>query len=559
MGQAAAVLRRRRVASPLVSVVNRMSGPQGPPAQPDASRRQRRRRFRHVLLACLGLHLAWALAMPVTSAPDEPAHVYRAVSLWDGDLIPSVRAADGAWVVRVPQSVAEYAESTACTRHRPEVPAGCAPALTGPGGATTVETGAGRYIPPYYYAVGWPGRLDTGLAGFYGMRLASLVGSSVLLALAISTVLRTIGARWARLVLPIAMTPQVLWLGSMVNPNAWELDAGLLAWSAGLALASRLSIERREALWAKFLAGAVVLVLMRRLSPLWLLLIVVGILATRLCLPAMTRQQLPRLASGSAPVVLGVLVGLATFSVWWHLTFDLASVRGISSPQPSSENLVESLVALVPDVLSWIHQTYGVFGWLDTRSPQPAILAWLATGAVTFALVILGSRHRVRVAVTTGAGIALSLTIPLAFALTAGRQIGIHFWQARYTMPFASGIPLAMGVLGAAWHGRPRELLDVVRVVSPLVCLAWPVLATITFVSALHRYTNGQGAGWSLADLPWSPPGGVLALTALFALSSLFLVRALHDEAPSGPAPRTASAGIDGSSYGETIRSAGAR
>ncbi|HYJ74596.1 MAG TPA: DUF2142 domain-containing protein, partial [Kineosporiaceae bacterium] len=117
------------------------------------------RQLIHIFLACLGLHLAWALAMPVTSAPDEPAHIYRAVSLWEGNLLPSGRAADGFWNVQVPASVVEYAESTACFRWRPQVSAGCSRPAETSGDNMTIETGAGRYFPLYYYAVGWPGTL----------------------------------------------------------------------------------------------------------------------------------------------------------------------------------------------------------------------------------------------------------------------------------------------------------------------------------------------------------------------------------------------------------------
>ena len=240
----------------------------GAPAAVGAARR-RARPFLPILLACLVLHLAWAFAMPITSAPDEPAHIYRALSLWNGDLVPSGRAPDGQWLVRVPQSVNTYAESTFCTRWHPETPASCSgPTATASDGATTVETAAARYFPLYYYAVGWPGHLDTGVTGFYAMRVMSLLVASVLLALAVTTVLKTVGGRWASLVLPIAITPQVLWLGSAVNPNAWELDAGLLTWAAGLALVSGFAKESAKAIWVKFLLGASVLVLMRRLSPL---------------------------------------------------------------------------------------------------------------------------------------------------------------------------------------------------------------------------------------------------------------------------------------------------
>ena len=90
--------------------------------------------------------------------------------------------------------------------------------------------------------------------------------------------------------------------------------------------------------------------------------------------------------------------------------------------------------------------------------PGLAVLVWLALGTFAFVLVVLGSRHRLRVVAVVGASVALTVVIPLAFAFTVGAQIGIHFWQARYIMPFGQGIPLALGVLGAGWRGQPAEL-----------------------------------------------------------------------------------------------------
>jgi hypothetical protein len=221
--------------------------------------------------------------------------------------------------------------------------------------------------------------------------------------------------------------------------------------------------------------------------------------------------------------------------VWWHLSFDLATVSDAANPDPAPGGFMETLRAVLPDLSRWLEQTYGVFGWLDTVSPDISFLTWVALGSATFALVVLGSKHRLRVVSAVGLGVALWAAVPLAFSVTVGREVGIHFWQGRYTMPFAQGIPLALGVLGASWPAGRTELARLLRVASPAAWLQWPVLGTLTFVWAVHRFTDGEGSDWNLASPSWSPPGGVVLLVALYLLAGTALVLSLRD---TGQAPQ---------------------
>jgi hypothetical protein len=417
-------------------------------------------------------------------------------------------------------------------RFAPETPANCPRPSGTTSDTSSVESGVAHYFPLYYFAVGWPAHVSSTVVGFYGMRAVSLLVSSLLLALAVTTTVRTVGPRWASLALPVAVTPQVLWLGSVVNPNGWEVDASLLVWAAALALVSRNSTESPKVLWAKIALGAAVVALMRRLGPLWLVLMLVGVLAVWSCLPTDRRRELRSVLSRRGRVVLGVVAGLATVSAWWHLTFDHVFVSGLSGVQnpnpPPPGGLAETLLAIAADPLGWVDQTYGRFGWLDTYSPWWIVLIWLAVGSVLFALVVLGSRNPVRVVVAVAIAVALWVAIPLAFEASVGQQIGIHFWQARYTMPLGLGIPLALAVLGAHWRQPSVELGRLLHGAPPVAWLLWPAFGTATFVVALHRFTAGADAAWSLDGLSWAPPGGFAPALVLAVLGGVALVGAVQ-------------------------------
>jgi hypothetical protein len=479
-----------------------------------------------VFIGLTALQLSWALAMPVSTGPDEPAHVYRADSLWNGQFRPKHQAADGAWWVRVPTSIRNYAESTTCTRFHADVPASCAKVARSSADhpITEVKTGAGRYLPFYYYSVGWPTRLSSGLLGFYLMRLMSLLVAAALLTSAVMTILKLVDRRWAGLGLALALTPQLLWVNSLVNPNSWEIDAALLVWAAGLAGISNHSSESRRVLATKFMVGSIVLLLTRRLSPLWLILILAGLAAVWSCLPEAARSR-AHSSKAAAAAALSLII-LAATSAWWHITQDLAPVSSAVTSRFNVGSMIDRTRTVLPDLQLWLKQSYGGFGWLDTPSPRAAFVTWLGSGSLLAGLAIRMSQLRLRLGATLFTGLALCAAVPLAFVITFGSQVGLHFWQGRYTMPFSQGIPLALAATVSVWYAQRQEQNQksrwFIRILRPLPWALW-FLSAITFVSALHRYTSGQSSTWLPGGIQWTPPGSIVGVIVLYILGAVVI------------------------------------
>ena len=441
----------------------------------------------------------WGLATPLFAVPDEPAHFLRAAGVVRGQLTgpPGMPTA-----VDVPPALESTRLQAGCFAFQPRVPADCAPGYSGPtdGPDRRAFTQAGRYPPGYYALVGLPTLAWTDLASLYAVRGMSAALCAVLLAAAVTAAAGT-GSRLLVAGVGVAVTPMALFLSSGANPSGPEVAAAVALWSAGLALVLAGGPPSRPVLTTAGLA-AVVLLLSRPISPFW-----VALIGLSLLLVAGGRRCLELGRHRSVQVWLGVLVLAGALQAAWVLGVGALDLYGAGQSLTLGERVEGSLVRTDER----LQQMVGWFGWLDTPAPVGVHIAW-ASAAV--ALVVLGMRGAVRrraallVALVVGA-----VLVPVALEVPSANAVGF-FWQGRYTLPLAVGVPLVAAV--AATRRRPVPV--------PLLAALLAVLGVchvLGFVTALGRYTVGAGSGWGLVDVVWSPPLPALALAVAAGLATL--------------------------------------
>jgi hypothetical protein len=184
------------------------------------------------------LGAAWALASPLLSGPDEPAHIVRAEAIVRGQLIgrPLSPNPDYPFTsVLVPGFLENVNRLTYwCYLYDTAHTARCAPPLSGPNHLVAVTTYVGHYPPLYYEAVGWPSLLAGGTAGVLLMRIVSAFINSVLLATALWLALRR--SRVLVLAILAAVTPAVMFFSGSVNPSGMEMASAVCFWCALLGL-----------------------------------------------------------------------------------------------------------------------------------------------------------------------------------------------------------------------------------------------------------------------------------------------------------------------------------
>jgi hypothetical protein len=485
----------------------------------------------------LGLGCSWALTEPPLVNSDEPAHAVKAAALWRGQVLPPKQQLPdegpgslirGAFTTRVtvPTSYGrQTAKSPECFIWDSTVPAGCMPGWADDPTPTQWTSYIGRYPPTYYSFLGWTTRLDTGVTGFYAMRLASAVLNALLLATAFALSRLAPRFRYLTVALLVAVTPEVLLLAGSINPNGQEIAAGILAWVAvSIAVLWEGPVLPRKVLVAAVVACSL-LALTRPLSDLWLAIIGLGLLAIfgeRDRVRARLRQRDVQVAIGL--VALAGVLGAA----WTLVSDDLGNNRGYN---PWGLGLVQAVQHSLALSWSYLQQAVAVFGWDRTPSPAPLTWAW---GVAFLALVGLAYRAADRrrrvglVALTT-----VVFLVPTALQAPTAEAIGF-VWSGRYWLAVVAGVPVVAAlVLGARATSPSRVLIGLVAVIAATGHV-------VAHAAAMRRWTVGtdgplnylSGTGW----VPPVPSWLLLVTTAALAagLSGLAYRVATREPAPAG-------------------------
>lgn len=470
----------------------------------------------------------WALASPLLSVPDEPAHVIKAAAVARGQWRSPEEATPRGPIstVMVPDIFARTFGSP-CFAFQPDVSVECAGPLMGAPENVPAATSAGRYPPLYYLVVGLPSLAFPSGLGIHLMRLVSSFLSAALLASAFASARETTRSRCMVLGVAVAITPMVLYLAASVNPNGLEIAASTALWSSLILMVLAERSVPTPRLGVRIGIAASALVLSRPLSSLWLVLIVVLVVA-------MAKGERLRLLMRSRVVWLSaVTIGLCLLgaAVWVILSgaLELLSI-GVVAGDVSYREILRTSMGKTGDE---VHHMIGTFGWLDTQSPLITYYAWFAClGFLGFAGLAAVKRRPKLVL----AGIVLLIVgLPRVIEASQARELG-YAWQGRYTLPLAVGFPIIAALLAeSVWATLGPRLTRFL--VSSMV-----VGHVFAFLWALRRYAVGVGG--PLSPTKWPNPAVSWTLVIGFALAAMAYGRwithlAAADLVPNETNPRT--------------------
>lgn len=453
-----------------------------------------------LVMALLGM--TWALSAPLSSSPDEPAHILRAVSLYSGSGVKVPLHVEGQafyGVVRVPEYFVRSLPGQECVVSDATRPASCeSRSVPHPRRILDAGTSAAGHPPLYYFLVGWIGRLMPSDAGVLLMRVFSALLCSALVLVGTAMLSRRSATMYPALVGLTAVSPVAAFLAGAVNPQTFEICLTFatfaLVWDLFADLLSRRE-ERRPATW-RYLAVAVVSValgLTRPLSAAFLLAAVVGALLMSRIPPWELLR--PRSVVGVAASLAGLPVAV-TFELWaGH-----SSVALIPAEVSRSFSGAQALVGIVG---SMVIQAGGAVSSLEAGPSSIAVGGFLiAVITAVVVAVLLGDR---RSAVVTVGALVATVALPIAANVPNVVSLKIVIWQGRYGLPLLAVSLISAGL--AVVELRRRVERRVRRRSLLIVCGAMGVAHLGGWWYAMYRWSVGVGGPmWWPAEAGWSPP-----------------------------------------------------
>jgi hypothetical protein len=455
-----------------------------------------RRVWSLALAAFFLLGAAWAISVPVDGTYDEKQHLVRAYGVASGQLLPVPAPPEEYFLkpegFRVPASLVP--DDVRCLWYTKPAAASCQKPVTD----RTVRprvSGVARYSPVYYLPVGLPLLASPDYRGVIAARLVSALLGALLLASAVTTAFR-LGNRALVAAVALVCTPLAMNLNGSVNPNGLEISAGVLLFTALLALLREES--GRRLVWLAGVACAV-LCAVRPLGPLLAAVDVAACLV--LARPGRVRALLRR---RDARWILG---GFAGAGLGFAAVWTAVSGSGAVYPVPLwARHLTSGELArqiLVDRVPFYLVQAIGQFGYGGIRMAPAVIAGWyLLLGVLVVpALRRGGWRLRLACAGLLAFSAALLVGLDARLAATAG-----WFAHGRYAMPVAAGVAVAAAFVRGG--SRPPWLA------TGLVAVTAPVHAYAVAV-VLARYRANATSPLDAFHGAWAPPAGAAAPLAV--------------------------------------------
>ncbi len=439
------------------------------------------------------LMTAWAIASPLMSAPDEPVHVIKAAAVVRGQLTGTEDRSGRYPVthVQVPEIFA-LGDTAACYRFHDDIPASCAPSMSGSTHDVQATTTAGTYPPFYYAIVGLPSLVLVSQRGVYAMRIVSAALCALLLACGFQAIIES---RRRHLFLAgalVATTPVAVYFGGVVNPTGMEIASSIALWTSLLVALDDPPADARGRAFLRVGITGVALAVTRPISPFWVVVIAV------FCALAVGVDPIREWLRDRRGIVTAAVVGVAgVFTTVW--TVGMGTLDQMIPGYVTGYSTLGNIWFGLGLTGSLYDQLIGVFGWIDTTVPLAVFLVTVALGAVGLAATAVGRRRDIVLLVSL---VLLTVVFPIAIEVPTANTRGF-LWMGRYLLPLAAGVPIVAGFI--ADRGAPALHWLRARALASVAVLV-AIAQVCAFSWALRRYRVGRSSMNFLTNGSWTPP-----------------------------------------------------
>lgn len=493
---------------------------------------QPRRLFVVIFALTSLLTSTWSIAQPLFVGPDEPAQVIWAYSLDHATAQGATTQLHAAFEnVKVPASLAASQENENCFLTVNSQPANCAKPIGNDTHLVGAQTHFSQYPPLYYGLVGVSTFFMHGSGSVYLMRIFSALLTSLMLSIALFAAIQWSTNRWLRFGVIAAASPQVLFLGSIVNPSGLEVSSALALYTVLFLLLTeeggRNNIRAQQTLFC--LAG--VFALARPLSLMYLG--IAGALGV-LCFgfkPTVVFWKSSRTVRRGV-IFASLSAVIAALWILTHKSFKAIPSTSLSLVTPG-ESTGQLLRWVFKFVGGWFHETIGFFGWLDTMMPLRYYQLYEVVLVIGFALALVVSNWRFRLGLLSLA--ILTYFLPVAIVMLHVRHLGV-VWQGRDELPLVVGLWIfVLGSIGFTGH-----VPNLQRTARGALALFFGLSYLFTFYEVLRRYSVGLHGSrfFFLHGALWHPPVPILALLIVNGLILLTLGTVVVTKDPAALSPQ---------------------
>lgn len=476
----------------------------------------RGRLFRQTMLAwaaVFAIVTLWSFATPLWSSPDEPAHALNAYSVANGNLYPErTTEKTGTGVsnaaMPIPAGLLDSASSIGCYAFHPNSSAACIAAPTNDPAEKRYVNPAGRYMPAYYFVSGAPSLLVPIADAPRAMRAASTLIATLFIAWGITAAMSYRRRSIAVTGVLVCLTPMVLYLSGVVNPNSLEICASIAMCASTMAFLREPETWLGQVMFRRAMISASAMVMTRTLSPIWLAVwfLAFAALANRdVWREFLTFRKLKW-------VLLAVMCTCA--SLVWTLLSGVTQYQ--LKPQFSfSFDLRLFLSQQFIDLVTW-PQEIGTFGWGDTHLADGTINMYLYA---SLAIVVVAWTYlRLRGALVVVGLALIQYFLPIYLHAYQWNDNGA-VWQGRYSLPLTVMVPITCLFLAA-------NRIEVTPRSATTRHIYWFFPASLALLAFVHinailaqfRRNIGGVKSKSVFGGPWEPPLPAQLIFVLFLL-----------------------------------------
>ncbi|NNN21560.1 MAG: DUF2142 domain-containing protein [Acidimicrobiales bacterium] len=447
----------------------------------------------------------WSVISPIGSGNDEPAQIVKAAGVAHGNLVgkhinPLPDYPVPVTAIYLPSIFKDVQSSSLCFVFI--APLGNRAVcefrfLNKYKGYQYAWTYMGAYPPTYYFVTGLPTDPMPTHTGLVVMREWNIAINSALLTAAVMSLAFLKKRTFTLIGLLLALTPTVIYYGSVINASGAEIDAAICAWTTAMAIGSD-PLRAPRGLIAKLGISASYLCLDRVVSPIWALAIgvVMFLLMGRGVIDFLKRRV------AQFWLLIVAFAGIST-AIWAALAPPLVDTGKNNIPHyfisSSPLYLLKRAFHDQYGSISMTHQMVGIFSWDTIFAPSAVVAIWVgAVGVLLLASFLYARKLNVVPLVLL---IIATVAIPVILEADQIRWL-TDFWQGRYSLPIVVGVPILAGFLIDKHSGDQRTAVPKLLIGATFLIFIISQIACI--YTALKVFEVGQkGSGPVLFHYYW--------------------------------------------------------